>query len=432
MEELLARAQKVTQQAEVFYVSSEETPVQFESNRLKHIQSKQTHSLALRLIKNGRTGYAVTTEAGNGQELVEMALETARFGQSTAFDFPSPAGYPPVEIYDPAATAVPLEAMVKLGEELIALIRKASTDIVCEANVTKAVLSVSVINSQGGRAEYKKSIFALSIEGSLIRGTDMLFVGDGISSCRPVLRVEEVGQTVLKQLERARNQASAPSKTLPVIFTPHGVASALIPGLAVAFNGKVVLEGASPIGDKLGNRVFDDKIHLADDATLAYRPASRPFDDEAVTSRRTPLIEAGRVSGFLYDLKTAAQARTESTGNGGRGGGLPSPSPSAFIIAPGETAFEDMVADIKEGLIIEYLMGASQGNILGGDFSGNVLLGYKIESGKIVGRVKDTMVSGNIYQALKKVAAIGSDTRWVGGSLKTPSIYCSGLSVASK
>ena len=223
-----------------------------------------------------------------------------------------------------------------------------------------------------------------------------------------------------------------PAPALPVIFTPHGVASALIPGLAVAFNGKVVLEGASPIGDKLGNRVFDDKIHLADDATLAYRPASRPFDDEAVTSRRTPLIEAGRVSGFLYDLKTAAQARTESTGNGRRGGGLPSPSPSAFIIAPGETAFEDMVADIKEGLIVEYLMGASQGNILGGDFSGNVLLGYKIESGKIVGRVKDTMVSGNIYQALKKVAAIGSDDRGVGGSLKTPSIYCSGLSVASK
>jgi PmbA protein len=91
-----------------------------------------------------------------------------------------------------------------------------------------------------------------------------------------------------------------------------------------------------------------------------------------------------------------------------------------------------MVADIKEGLVIEQLMGAEQGNILGGDFSGNVLLGYKIENGRMVGRVKDTMVSGNVYKLLKDIAAIGSESKWVGGFLQTPPIYCHGLSVSSK
>jgi PmbA protein len=91
-----------------------------------------------------------------------------------------------------------------------------------------------------------------------------------------------------------------------------------------------------------------------------------------------------------------------------------------------------MVQDMKEGLVIEQLMGAEQGNLLGGDFSGNVLLGYKVESGKIVGRVKNSMVSGNVYQALKDIAAIGSEARWVGGFLQTPHIYIPKLSVASK
>jgi PmbA protein len=91
-----------------------------------------------------------------------------------------------------------------------------------------------------------------------------------------------------------------------------------------------------------------------------------------------------------------------------------------------------MVGDIKEGLVIEQLMGAEQGNILGGDLSGNVLLGYKVENGKIAGRVKDTMVSGNIYRILKQITALSNDAKWVGGSLQTPSLYCSGLSVASK
>ena len=91
-----------------------------------------------------------------------------------------------------------------------------------------------------------------------------------------------------------------------------------------------------------------------------------------------------------------------------------------------------MLADIKEGLVIEYMMGAGQGNILVGDFSGNVLLGYKVKNGKIIGRVKDTMVSGNVYQVLKEITAIGNDARWVGSFLNSPSIYCPSLSVAVK
>jgi PmbA protein len=78
------------------------------------------------------------------------------------------------------------------------------------------------------------------------------------------------------------------------------------------------------------------------------------------------------------------------------------------------------------------LMGSEQGNILGGDFSGNVLLGFKIEKGKIVGRVKDTMVSGNVYNLLKDIAAIGSETKWVNSFLQTPPLYCKELSVSSK
>ena len=91
-----------------------------------------------------------------------------------------------------------------------------------------------------------------------------------------------------------------------------------------------------------------------------------------------------------------------------------------------------VVKDIKEGLVIEHLMGAGQGNTLGGDFSGNVLLGFKIEKGEITGRVKDTMVSGNIYQLLRGITAIGSDCKWVGGSLCIPSLYFSDISVASR
>jgi len=69
---------------------------------------------------------------------------------------------------------------------------------------------------------------------------------------------------------------------------------------------------------------------------------------------------------------------------------------------------------------------------LGGEFSGNVLLGYKVEEGEIVGRVKDTVVSGNIYKSLEKFIGIGNEMRWVGGMVLTPAFCCSGLTIASK
>jgi PmbA protein len=92
----------------------------------------------------------------------------------------------------------------------------------------------------------------------------------------------------------------------------------------------------------------------------------------------------------------------------------------------------DMLKEMKDGIVIEQLMGAEQGNILNGDFSGNVLLGYRVENGAITGRVKDTMVSGNVYQLLREVTALGSDSRWIGGYVSTPSIFCPAISVSAQ
>lgn len=433
MEKILALAKAVAEEAEVFMVSSEETPVQFEANRLKHIQSKQSNRVALRIIKDGRTGYATTTRLDDRQELVSDAVATAQFGQAARFEFPSATSYPQVEVFDPDVESVSLEAMNKLGEELIEAVTSHTPGILCDAEIAKSVFNVSIINSRGGQATYRQTVFRAGIEGTLIRDTDMLFVGEGQSSCHPLLESKSLTDVVLKQLELAKERALAPTKMLPVVFTPDGIASALVMPLVMAFNGKTVLEGASPIGNKMGQQVFDKKLSLWDDATIDYRPASRPCDDEGIPSQRTPIIDKGSVCNFFYDLQTAALAGTKSTGNGRRSQeGLPAPGPSAFVIKAGSTTFDEMIQDMKEGLVVEQLMGATQGNVLGGDFSGNVLLGFKVENGRIVGRVKDTMVSGNIYQLLGQIGAIGSDIKWVGGFLNTPSIYCPQVSVASK
>ncbi len=432
MEKLLQQAKKVTQEAEVFSVSSRKTDALFETNRLKQVQTRESKGSALRLIKEGRIGFAATTRSDGKGELLDMALEMAPFGAEAKFEFPGVQTYPSVQVFDRDVEGVSEEAMAELGQSLIDKLKNAEPEIVCEGSVSRSVTRIEIINSRGGKADYQKSVFSIMIEGVLVRGTDMLFVGDFESSCHPITTSDKVAQYTLEQLERARETAPSPSGMLPVIFTPNGVASALISPLATAFNGKIVLRGASPLGQRQGEQVFSPQLSLHDDSTIDFCPASSICDDEGIPARRTSLIRNGVVENFIYDLQTAGEAGTQSTGNASRSlASLPGPSMNALVIEEGDTSFADLVADIKEGLIVEQLMGATQGNILGGDFSGNVLLGYMVKNGRIVGRVKNTMVSGNVYDLLKEGITIGSDSRWLGGSMKTPSIFCPAVAVAA-
>jgi PmbA protein len=211
---------------------------------------------------------------------------------------------------------------------------------------------------------------------------------------------------------------------MPVILAPRASLLLLLP-LQLGFNGKNVLKGDSPLAGRLGDKIASDAFSLTDDATIDYTPRSEPFDGEGVGRRPIPVIENGRLNAFLYDLETAGKAGVESTGSG------PGCGPSNLLIAPGAVSFADMIAGTEEGLLVHHVMGLGQSNIINGDFSVNVSLGYKIENGEIVGRVKDVMLAGNVYDALHRIEAIGSEPEWFMAN-HAPPIKLSSLSVVAK
>ena len=87
---------------------------------------------------------------------------------------------------------------------------------------------------------------------------------------------------------------------------------------------------------------------------------------------------------------------------------------------------------MDEGLIVEQVLGAGQSNQLAGEFSVNLALGYKVEKGKIVGRVKNTMVAGSIFEAFKNLVDLSSESEWVGGAAYLPSMMFQQLGVTSR
>jgi PmbA protein len=78
------------------------------------------------------------------------------------------------------------------------------------------------------------------------------------------------------------------------------------------------------------------------------------------------------------------------------------------------------------------VLGLGQGNIIGGDFSNNLSLAFKIEGGQIVGRVKDVSIAGNVYQDLQHIETLSRETEWVRSGLLAPYVLLSELNVITK
>jgi len=433
VEELLQKAQKRADQAEVYRVHRRETPVSFEANRLKMLETKESSGMALRIVRGGRIGFSATNDPDDIDGVIDRAVELSEFGAVAKFELPGLERLLDVPVYDPKTDAVSTEDMVHTGQSMIDELRKQHDDLVCEAGVTRSVGTVEIANSNGAHVSYKRSSYALALHGTLVRGTDMLFIGDWATSISPDVDPGKTTARVVEQLERAKETAQAPTGQVPVIFGSRGVASALVAPLMSALNGRTLVQGASPLEDKLGEQLLDVRFSIVDDPTTPRRSGSSPVDDEGVPTRRVPLIDCGKPAAFLFDLQTAGHAGASSTGSAARSlGSLPAPSPSVLFIAPGDISTQDMIASVKDGIYVEQLLGAGQGNVLGGEFGGNVLLGYRIVNGEFVGRVKDTMISGNVYDSLKQIVALGNEPEWVGGSLSTPPICCDGVTVSAK
>jgi PmbA protein len=431
-EQVLALAKGVAQEAEVFSISSRETPVSFEANRLKELQTKEVRGLALRVVVDRKVGLSSSTRWGDAAGLVASAVNMAQFGAEAQFELPRQRQLPAVRIYDPAIEALSVELLVAMGQRMVDRVRASDAAILCDAGVRATVSTVRILNSRGADQTIQKSVLSGSIHGNLVRGTDMLDVYEDASSCRSGLDLDALASAIIRKTEDARQLTAIGTGSMPVIFTPKGVAMTLIAPLSMALSGKMVQQGASPLADKLGQVVADRKFSLYDDGSLDWAPSSGGCDHEGVPCQRTTLLDHGQILHFYYDLQTAGQAGATSTGNGFRSlDSLPGPSTTSLVVAAGSGTLDEMVADVSEGLLVDQTMGAWSGNLISGEFSANVHLGYRISQGRIVGRVKDTMVAGNIFQALGGLAAVGERPEWAGDVL-TPPLYFKSLGVASK
>src|ERR687885_2177531 len=116
-EQVLDLASGRVEQAEVYAYDTSSTPVDFEANRLKALETKDSRGVALRVVKNGRVGLASTTNLDDLGLLVDSAVELSAFGAEAKFELPATITPTPVDVFDPATERLGVEQMAALGQE---------------------------------------------------------------------------------------------------------------------------------------------------------------------------------------------------------------------------------------------------------------------------------------------------------------------------
>ncbi|UJS17318.1 MAG: TldD/PmbA family protein [Candidatus Jettenia sp.] len=428
-EKILELALKHTPSVEVLYEEGETRSVNFENNKLKSVNTKSIRGIGLRVIKDGRIGFSSTTDFRKPEKLVANAIESAKFGQTAAFDFPSKDTFLTVAMFDQRVIDYPIHKCVDMGKEAIEKSLSVNPGYDCSVGIGKGHGMRRLINSKGLNLSLSSTFFSMGIEILQVKGQSLLWIGEGESSKGLVTDLNKHVDKALKGLKLAEKELKLRTGAYPVVVTAKAMGN-LLSTFETGCNGKLVQKGASPLTNKLGEKIIDERINIYDDATIDMADSSYPWDAEGTPAQRTVLFEKGILKNHLFDLQTAGIMKTKSTGNGNRGfSSQPSPGNSNVTVDPGNMPFETMIKDIKYGVLVDQVLGGGQSNILAGEFSVNIDLGYVIENGEIVGRVKDCMFAGNAFEVFNNIVAIGNTAEWH-GSTKVPPFYFKAINIS--
>ncbi len=441
MDKLLQELKDKVDQAELYRISSRTVPINFRAGKLESIKSHAIDGIALRVVVNGRLGFATTTDLTDTSELVAAAIASAKFGEPMEFTFAPPTSPADVPAYDPQVANLPEDTMIEIATRAVTALKDADPEADVNLSLERTEETVIIANTNGLELTERRTMIAGGGEVGKANPGDIFIIFDSTQSrYLDAFDMDRVVNRIVRYLSYGKKIVSVPSKPMPVVFTQNGTIAILLP-LLVGFNGKSVYMGTSPLKGRIGERAFDPRLSIADDGTIPRGPHSAGFDDEGTPTARTPLISEGIVTGFIYDRRTAALAKAEPTGNGYKGGIFsgggfrtpPSAGASNIIVAPGDISEKELIAGIDEGLLVDSVLGLGQGNINSGEFSNNVAVAFKIERGEVVGRVKNTMIAGNAYELLKDhLIGLGAETEFVHGALRTPMIAVDGVNVVGQ
>jgi TldD protein len=413
-------------------------------SKARYTEIRLEETVSSRVVFRGRILDAVTETIDRGG-IVRVLAPEGGWGTATFNDWDNVDRK--VEEALACARAVPAEKVVladvapakaevtaKLGQDFrsIPLAKKVETmralneimlaepEIKSTAAIYRdAVQTVYYGNSNGAWIIEERPLVDLGLNAEAVRGDDVQSAYEGLTIAN------EGFESILGKEDLAREAAKMAHALLDAKPVKAGVYSVIAdPKLAGVF----VHEAFGHLSEadfafenqdvqkmmRMGRKFGPAHLNIADSGVEepdGNLPGTHRFDDEGTPMKRTQLVKEGVLVGRLHSRETAAKLKEEPTGSA-RAQDFRHPPlvrmRNTFIEA-GKTRFEDMISDVKEGI---YACSSAGGQTCLGNFSFSSGYGYMIRDGKVQELVRDVILSGNIFETLGNVSAVGNDFEW--------------------
>jgi predicted Zn-dependent protease len=381
----------------------------FASSSIHQSTWREDTALSVRVVSGGRIGVAATNDFSPAG--ARSAAESAREMAGVAAPDPQfPGLAAPDEVqdasrFDEATAGTSPTRRAQAVAELVAACPDGAT---AAGAFETAASEVAVANTLG------QFCWAPTTMASI---TTVVSGADGGSGFAEVFAegIDEIDvAAVAARAGRKATASASPRDVAPgryrVVLEPSAV-STLVGFLSwIGFGGRLLVEGRSCLSGRAGERVAAEGVTMVDDAR-APGTLGIPFDFEGVPRRRVVLLDHGVFLDGVYDLRTARQAGTASTGHG-----LPPPNPEGpfplnVFMEPGESDLASMIAATERGLLVTRFHYTNVVHPVESTITGMTRDGtFLIEDGEVAYPVKNLRFTQSVLEALANTSAIGRDT----------------------
>ncbi len=366
-------------------------------------------AVQLRVIRDGRAGVAATNHTDD-EGLARLARRAGDLAASASPDpdlVPPapPAEVPPIGGYDEETAALGADDQARLATTAIG----AAGDFGLYGYFTSGVCELAVASSAGLRASQRTT------DATCLA----LAAGDGASgyALRTAWRAGEidpaaVAEEAARKAARTHHASAAEPARYRAVLEPYAVAELLYYAAIDMFNGLALLEERSFFSGRIGLRVFDPRVTLADDA-LDPRGLPAAVDYEGTPKQRVVLVDEGVIRDAVWDRATAARAGRDSTGHG-----LPAEMrsygaiPTAVTMSTGDAESVDELADlVGDGLYVTRLhylgiVDPREGVITGMTRDGT----FRVRDGKVAEPLVNLRFTVAVPELLADVPALTRDS----------------------
>jgi len=228
---------------------------------------------------------------------------------------------------------------------------------------------------------------------------------------------------------------------MPTIWTPVPAGLFVLSSLGESILGNTVVDGTSPLGDKIGDTIASKDFSLTDNGQSSKGLKTESIDSEGLPQKNNPIIEKGVLRNYLFDNYFGNAYGLDSTGNSTRGVGLfgvsipyeskPTVSTKWLEVAPGKKKEEDIIESIdgKAILIRDFPLGISHSSVATGEFSCVAGSAFLVENGELKGSVEPVSIAGNFYEGYKKLREVGNNNQFLRYGIDIPTLVFDDFSI---